>query len=415
MRTKLALLLLLTTAVSCEKSFYSGTPRWMRMQDRARYLSKEESEDDESEDPEEGSDAPAALYVSGLRFPDGAAWRDGDCSGARLVLWKDGKEMLNFPAGHYPEPDRHHIRGGHLWWDDSDGNTTFVYRDGEEMLRYPGDEILRGLLVVDGHIHTLGQRAGNGGFSYRVDGEEVFSHPSAQVLGSFDDREWEGGALMLDGDEVCYCYTLPVRLGNEVSAEFFVMRGGQLFRKFPAGTAEKIFDIRVLDGSIYRSQLSGLGSASLTLFKDDIGQSTGLRDGVTLHLCRLVPSQAGMLIKGYSTRSGKKGYSYWLRNGNGAVQEWDSQLALADLYPNNPDRVAVYLKEGRVQEIWDGQKNVMPLPGRYVLYTSACTALVDGCLYAALSDASGNTHLVLQDGQYRSYSFNGCLTGIRIE
>jgi hypothetical protein len=413
MRAKFALLLLLTAVVSCQKSLFSGTPRWMRMQDRHAYFS--EDGDEEKPEKEEEAEAPAAIYVSGLRFPGGVAWRNGDYTGARLVLWKDGEEVLDLPAGHYPEPDRHRIRDGHLWWDDSDGSTTFVYRDGEEMLHYPGDEILRGLLVVDGHIHTLGQRAGSGGFSYRVDGEEVFSHPSAQVLGSFDDREWEGGALMRYGDEVCYCFTLPVRLGDDISAEYHVMKGEQLLKRFPAGTAEKLFDLRVLDGSIYRSQLSGLKSGSLTLFKDDVGQSLGIKDGVTVHLCRLVPFQTGMLVKGYSTQSGTKSYTYWLRGGNGPMQEWDSPLAVADLYVDNPDRSAIYLEGGRVQEIRDGKKNLTITPGRYLLYTPACTALVDGSLYAALSDANGNSHLVLQDGQFQSYNFNGCLTGIRIE
>ena len=409
MRATSALVLLALAAVSCQKPFFSGTPRWMRTQDRYRYTSALLDSIPAKPDTvkEKEPEAVPSVYVSALRFPDGVAWRDGDLSGAHIVLWKDGEEVLDLPAGHYPEPDRHRIRDGHLWWDDSDGAITYVYQDGVEMLHYQGDEILRGLLVLNGDIHTLGQRAGSNGFSYRVNGQEVFSHPSAQVFGSFDEREWEGGALMQDGGNVYYCYS--------TAQEYRVMQGDKLFRKIPALASGTVFDIRVWGGSVFRSEQRGPGGSSLVLVRDDETVSLGLREEETVHLCQLVPSGNEMLVKGYSTRPGSSGYSYWFRGRMGAVQLLESDLPLADLYPDNPGGIAVYLEKGRVNRIWDGKQYLNIWPGRYILYTQACTAVYKGTLYAALSDAGGNYHLFLQGDQPTTFSFNGCFTGVRIE
>lgn len=410
MRVTNALVLLVLAAVSCQKPFFTGTPRWMRTTDR--YLYHSAGGDSIPERPEPLPPGPApepepCVYMSALRFPEGMPWRDGERSGAHIVLWKDGEEVLDLPVEHYPEPDRHRIRGGYLWWDDSDGASTFVYRNGKEVFRYEGDEILRGLLEVNGKIHTLGQRAGRGGFSYRINGTEVFSHPSAQILGSFDERAWEGGALMLDGDGVYYCFSTPF--------EYRVMKGNELVQRILADEVGKVFDIRVWGGSVYRTQQQGGVGSTLVMMRDQTVIPLGLTEYDQVHLGRLVPFGNQMLVKGYSTRSGNDEYQYWFRGQNGVVQQQDSDLPLADIYPDNPEGVAVYLDGGRVNRIWDGRQILNIWPGRYTLYTPACTTLYKGTLYAVLSDAGGNSHLLLKGDQATTFTFNGCFTGIRIE
>ncbi len=404
--------LLAAVAFSCQKPFYSGTPRWMRMQDRYQYFTEAPEADPQGQ---EETPAPPAVYVSALCFPDGTPWREGDLSGAHIVLWKDGEQVLEVPAGHYPEPDRHRVREGHLWWDDSDGANTFVYRDDELLLCYPGDEILRGLLYRDGVVYTLGQRSGGSGFSFRMNGREVFSHSSAKVLGSFDGREWEGGALMWDGEAPCYSYALPI-LGEKAGRwEYHVMQGEQLLRRIPAGETETVFDIRVWNGSVYRSEQRNAGGSSLVFVKDDQVLSLGIGEQETVHLCRLVPWEGEMLVAGFSTRSNRSGYSYWFRGEKGVVRQLESAFPLAGLYPDNPGQAAISLEEGRVKTVWNGKRLVDIPPGEYILYTPACSVLQDGVLYAALSQASGNSHLLLQGDQLQPFSFNGCFTGIWIE
>lgn len=413
MRATSALVLLLLAAVSCQKNLFSGTPRWMRMQDRYKYMSA--SHPDNPDPPDDDPKGGPSVYVSALRFPEGTPWRSGDLSGAHLVLWKNGKEILDVPAGHYPEPDRHRIRDGHLWWDDSDGGSTRLYQDQDVMLSYEGDEILRGLLDVDGDLHTLGQRAGGGGISYRINGSLVFSHPSAQLPGSFDDQEWEGGALMRDGEDVYYYYALPVKNQGETLWEYHVMQGDQEIRKILAGEARTVFDIRVWGGNVYRSELRGSGGTSLAMVRGEKIILLGLGEEEKAHLCRLVPSGGEMLVKGYSTRSGSNGYSYWLRGKDGPVQQLESLLPLAAQYPDNPENAAIYLEGNRVKDIWNGKRHLNIIQGRYVLYTPACSALYEGTLYAALSDNYGSSHLLVQGDQVTTYTFNGCFTGIRIE
>lgn len=406
MRATSALVLLVLAAVSCQKPLFTGTPRWMRTTDRYFYHSGD-SIPERPDGPLPESAPEPSVYISALRFPEGTAWRDGERSGAHLVLWKDGKEVLDLPVEHYPEPDRHRIRGGGLWWDDSDGVSTYVYRNGKEVFHYDGDEILRGLLEVDGKIHTLGQRAGRGGFSYRIDGKEVFSHPSAQILGSFDERAWEGGALMQDGDSVYYCYS--------TAYEYRVMQGKKPVQILSAEEEGKLFDIRVWGGSVYWTRQRSTGGNSLVLVQDYTVNPLGLDEYDQVHLCRLVPIGSQMLVKGYCIRSGSDDYQYWFRSPSGVEQLLESDLPLADLYPDNPEGAAVYLDGGRVNRIWNGKQILDIQPGRYTLYTPACTTLYKGILYAVLSDAGGSSHLLLKGDQVTTFSFNGCFTGIRIE
>ncbi len=404
--------LLLLAAFSCQKPLFPGTPRWMRMQDRYKYLEA----DGPSAPDSAGSplDHRPVVYMTALRFPEGVDWRNGEREGARLVLWKDGEEVLDLPGGHYPEPDRHRVRGGHLWQDDSDGSVTRIFLDGEEILQYEGDEILRGLLLEGEDLHTLGQRVGGEGFSYRINGEEVYSHPLGRISGTFEDREWEGGALMQDGDGVYYSCALPIRKENAVSWEHRLMKGDELVLKITETEAKTVFDIRVWNGSVYRSEQRGDNSGSFMLVKDQLAHALGSGlEGQTVHLCRLVPDGKQMLVKGYSSKNSL--YSYWFRGTDGPSGEIRSSFLLADLYLDNPLLAAISLDKGLVRNIYDGEKN-LNLPARkYALRTKACSAYKDGVLYAVLTDMSGDGHLLLKGDEFETFTFNGCFTGIWIE
>lgn len=409
--------LLLLGAFSCQKPLFTQTPRWMRMQDRYAHMQADSGQAGSGQQPQEGpEEKKPSVYVTALRFPEGVDWRSGSLEGARIVLWKDGEEVLDVPGGHYPEPDRHRVRDGHLWQDDSDGRTTRILRDGEELVRYDGDEILRGMLLVEDDIHTLGQRAGSAGFSYRINGREVYAHPQARVPGSFQDREWEGGALMQDGDgAVYYCCALPIRKSDSVSWEYRLMQGDRVALSIAETEAETVFDIRVWKGSVYRSEQRSADARSLVMVRDSRAYSLTVPPGETVHLCRLVPQGEQMLVKGYSVAAGKKAYTYWMQGESGVLQQCSSEWQLAGLYTDNPLQAAVYLNKGKVQRIWNGEKNVLVIPGRYTLRTQACTAYKDGVLYAALSDYVEDTHLVLRGDVLESVRFNGCFTGIWIE
>ncbi|MBR1570292.1 MAG: hypothetical protein IJ823_02830 [Bacteroidales bacterium] len=414
---KLGIPLLILLAVSCQKPLFPGTPRWTRMQNRAYYKVPSDSAAPpaEPEEPESPAEKKPVVWLTAFQFPDGIRWRDGDLTGARIVVWKDSVQVLEVPAGHYPEPDRHRILDGHLWQDDSDGSETFLYRDGELMLRYGGDEVLRGILFDRGRIHTLGQRAGRSGFSFRTDGEEVFSHPSASVTGSMDDREWPGGALTQAGDSIYYSYRIPVRKENSLGWEYHVMQKDREVKMIPEGTAETVFDIRCYGGSLYRSEQRGTGGNTLVLVKDDNAFSLGISPGETVHLCKLVPSEGHILVKGYSTGTSVSKYTYWLRGKEGPGEQLPSNYLLADFYPDGSGTGYISLRDGKVQDIWTQGQFLKVVPRRYFLSTKACSAVHGGLLYAALSDLTGNTHLLLKGTEFVTFKFNGYFTGVWIE
>ena len=134
-------------------------------------------------------------------------------SGSEAVLYADGKVIARAPAD--PDPERHRARQGHLWTDRIDGKETVIFRDGEELFRFPGEELLRGFLIKDGKVHTLGQRPGNGGICYRIDGREVFSAPAGRIVGSASSPHWDAGAFSADSSGIYYAYGIPfVHSGN---------------------------------------------------------------------------------------------------------------------------------------------------------------------------------------------------------
>jgi len=176
-----------------------------------------------------------------------------------------------------------------------------------------------------------------------------------------------------------------------------------------------LYDIRVYRGSVFRSEQRGADGRTLVLVKDDTAYSLNIGDDETVHLCRLLPSDGEMLVKGYSTSSYKTGYHYWLRGRNGIQQQWVGLFQLADLYLGNTDRSAVFLDGGKVRDIWFGNRYQQLTAGRYALYSKACTDFEDGTLYVALTDVYGKGNLLVSGDRQIPFPFNGCFTGVRVE
>jgi hypothetical protein len=55
-----------------------------------------------------------------------------------------------------------------------------------------------GFLIKDGKTHTLGQRPGNGGICYRIDGGEVFSAPAGRIVGSASSPHWKEALRLMN-------------------------------------------------------------------------------------------------------------------------------------------------------------------------------------------------------------------------
>ncbi len=391
--------LLAAFAAACSEPLFDTVPHSVRHDGRPGVETP--SAEKHAEEPEE-PEGPT-VYATALSFPAWAAWKDGDQRSPRVILFRNGQQVMSVPSS--ADPERHRYREDHLWTDRSDGEETVLYRDGEVFFRFPGEELFRGFSARGDTVHTLGQRQGREGFSYRMNGEELFSSPVGTLLGSPYDREWEGGAF---SEDLCYSYGIPVWQGDQLQWEYRVMRGSHTEKIVPADASRTVFDIRHYRGVTYRSELRSGGMLSLVADETLRQVSTGGEP----HLCKLVPLHGEMFIKGYS---GSQPAEYWIRGPGGVVASETSAYRFYDLYTDGEEKYAVSLtSDGLVRSIWTAQGNLDIPPGTYRLATPLCCDFREGVFAAALSNAVSDEHILVAGSRRDTVCFNGYFTSLQI-
>jgi len=414
MRRLIGILACFLALAACQKPLFDPTPRWMRMQDRFTHFPH--APEEETPDSLTLQLSSPGVFAVAVRFPEWADWREGDYRGAEAVLFKDSTELLSFPFRGDPAPDRICLLDGALWIDQTlEGRQTAVLRNGEMYLRYDGEEVLKGLLPLNGHLHTLGQRAGGKGLCYRIDGVAVFSSPVGNILGSREDREWPGGALAADSSGVYYSYSIPVQKGEETQHEYRIMRGAELVQTLAAGLAHTVFDIRPFNGVLYRSECRTPYSWSLCLVMADTPISMNVGEGESVSRCRLVPYEGEMVMKGYSTGLGGGKYTCWVRDHHGLRLTASSNNPVADLFMYQGSSAYITLDEGRVYQVFVGGVNTQAKPHTYLLKSARCAVFQKGTLAMALSHATGTEHRLWVNGKIIPLTFNGYFAAIQIQ
>ena len=385
---------------ACQNTLYNPFPSSLRSRS-SQAVRKEVQEDSAAARP-----GMPDIYVTALSYPDWADWRAGDERGAQVLLFKNGKRVASVPgSGGF---ERHRFREGHLWTDRTDGAETILYCDGEEVFRFEGEELFLGFCISDGRIHTLGQRPDGRGFSYRLDGRELYTSPTGTLMGSPSDREWSGGAF---SEELHYVYGLPVGSTDGQLWEYHVMKEVQPVKTLPAGSAEAVFDLRYWQGHLYRSERRTGGSYCLV--KDDTYQALPLDPPV--HLCKLAPYGDEMLVKGYNISLQMPYYHFWLRGAGGQRFEGSASARIQDLYVCDGDAVMVTLDdEGRVNGIKKDGEWMAVKASAYALATPLCCDYRQGVFAAALSSAEGTEHLLIMGDDSERILFNGYFTSLQI-
>jgi len=345
-----------------------------------------------------------SVYATAIHFRDSVNWRKDSLGQADLLFFKDGERVLQVPVSSPPDPERHRIWDGHLWSDTTDGHETVVLCDGKEVFRFDGEEHLRGFLLLDGDVHTLGQHPGKGGFCYRINGKAVFDSPKGSVLGSPSAPEWRGGALILDGKEVFYCYS---------DGDYHVMRGGEPFKTLSVGALDALLDIRVHHQTVHRIEKRGASLYWIAGKKETyLNVSTP-----SVVSCQLVPYGDTLAVKG-RTLSGGTTCLYWfydpssrtvrpLANGQSA---WGQCVLMKENWA-----FADIDSEGRVLQVKQGRDNPSVPSGEYQLATPLDLFVSEKYYGVALTHISGKNHLVQSHLGRQSYTFNGYFTSVRIE
>lgn len=387
--------------LSCsEKPLLDSMPRWYSRSPRSYAASPPGADSSAWNTP-----GKQGVYAAALCFPEWANWREGDFRGAEAVLFRDSVEVARCAMGTLPDPDRVRIIDGHLWTSISGNGETAVFCDGRHRLTFPGEELLKGLLIRGDTILTLGQRPGGAGLCYRENGKEVFSSGAGTILGT----------LYRDDGGTCFAWGITIRSGDAATTEYHIMRGADEIGIVNPNKDGAIYDIRVRDGTVYRSERRGESPSSLCLVIGDSCHSMNVGAQEDIHLCRLLDQGGEMMIKGYSLMPGN--ILHWVRTREGLRHLVTSTMGVPDIYPDG-DNLA-YLttgREGRVTKaIVCGEEIPATEEGLYLkIRSSACADFRGGVFAAALSDTSGRQHRIFLDGELIPLEFNGYFTSLNI-
>ena len=348
------------------------------------------------------------VYLTAVRFPDGFAWQEDTCAvdgEVRIDLYRDGEILRSFPAGASVHPDMHRYVGGHLYMDWSTDAETVVSRDGAELFRFPGREAVRGFLVREDGVHTLGQDRDGEGFSYRIDGHVVYRSETGAVLGGMDAPGAPGGALTEWGGDVYYAYSLPAGSGKE----FHVMQNSERYRSFPA--SEGTLDVLFTGGKVARLRTTARSGLFLELDGKETRLGTG--GGEVRLWSRLIPWEDDVAALVCTRSAGAK--RYYLKTALGQSFAPPAGETVADALAAGK-RLGWTVTDGRgdlLRVRWSDGGATEGTGG--FLVSGRCALVRDGRLLLALTGRDGASNRFQEDGVHTDIPFNGYFTSVTVE
>ena len=347
------------------------------------------------------------IYLTAVRFPDGYAWDLDTCTVDGEVwidLYRDGDRVRSLPAGASIHQDMHRYKGGHLYLDWSTDTETVVSRDGAELFRFEGREAVRGFLVREDGVHTLGQDRDGNGFTYRIDGRIVYRSETGAVLGGTNTPGAPGGAFTECGDDVFYACCLFSDRGKE----YHVMRNAERYLSFPASEGTR--DVLVTDGTVSRVR-----SKPRSLVLEVNGKETRLvlSGGESCLWSRLVSWEDDVLALVCAQRSGGK--RYFLQSAGGKTFTPVAGETVSDVLSDG-ERMGWTVTDARGDLLrfrW-GDGRVTEGTGGF-LASGGCALLRDGRLFLALTGRDGAPNRLQEDGIHTDFPFNGYFTSVTVE
>ena len=347
------------------------------------------------------------VYLTAVRFPDGYAWDLDTCAvdGAVWIdLYRDGQKVRSIPAGPSIHADMHRCLHGHLYADYSTETETVVSRDGAELFRFEGREALRGFLVREDGVHTLGQDRDGNGFTYRVDGRTVFRSETGTVLGSPDAPGASGGALTEYGEDVWYACRLTSDRGNE----YQVMRNAERHLTFPVTNGTR--EILIADGKVSRVMIK---PRDLVLEVDGKETSLGIGGTESCLWCRLASWDNDVLA--LVCASGRNGKRYFLQSAGGKKITTMSGETVSDLLCDGK-RAGWTVTDGKgglLRVRWSDGSVTEGTGG--TLVSGRCALVRNGHLYLALTGRNGAPNRFQEDDTHTDIPFNGYFTSVTVE
>ena len=399
MRKLIGTLGLALLAAACIRDpLFPGTPRSSHEPGAGR---RTDSTGTDTRPPEEH------VWLTAVRFPDGFAWDLDTCAVDGEVwidLYRDGEKVRSQPAGASVHPDMHRYTGGHLYTDWSTDTETVLSRDGAELFRFEGREAIRGFLVREDGIHTLGQDRDGNGFTYRIDGRTLYRSETGAVLGGPDAPGAAGGALTEFGEDVFYVCCLPSERGKE----YHVMRNAERYQSFP--TSEWTLDVLFSGGKVARVLSK---PRSLVLEVDGKETRLPLNGREVCLWSRLAAWEEDVVALVCAQAAGAK--RFFLQTAGGKSFTPFSGETVSDVLSDG-ERMGWTVTDGRgdlLRVRWsDG--GVTEGTGGF-LVSGRCALLRGGRLFLALTGRDGAPNRLQEDGVHTDFPFNGYFTSVTVE
>ena len=350
------------------------------------------------------------VLACGVAFPEGYEWRKDTAMGAvpsRLVLYRDSSVVLSLPTGKAqhlnPFPDSHHLAGGHVYSEYTEGGHTWISRDGEPLFDYGGSEYLKGLAVRDGSVFSLGCEPATGDATLRKDGQPLLRISGGSVFGGFGDGV---PALYEDSGQVCFAYSE----GGVVH----LARDGVVSKvSLPAG-ASAVEDFRIAGGepcAVYEN--GGYVCCSYSGKEFKIMRAPYSRKD--FHVVEFGP---GAAVTGRFASGRTSFYSVCLRPWNSEAWSFPSGV---NFLAEGPGGVPLGIVKNpfSVREAIPGRtaggRTLYSFDGGFLI-SGGAAAVLGGHVYAGLTSTDGESPFLVKDGsKLREYPFNGFICGIEAE
>ncbi len=348
--------------------------------------------------PENGADSSRSgslkrdtvYMVSAVSFPDSYDWQRDTAFGAvtcNLELYEGATRVLSLPAGPSKRisaaPDRHHIIDGKLYSDYCDRSGTTVKCNGETIGEWEEQEIITGILPLDGTVYTLGRSSSGSGFSYRRDGRIIIQSETAVPLGGFGmDTYGPTGALYLDKGRICFSY-------RDGDGAYLVKDGDTM--QLAQETDAVYFDAKSLDGIpsvLFKQDVFTVLLYDGYYVNVDFGGTLDWLDG-TIFMHRGEPAITG-------------------RVGTGAPGASTLGVGLDGDYTNlGSDTGYVYFEE----DTWYPLK----VPADNFFFKRDCAARISGDFAMALTPKDGSFPFLTVAGDTLEYKLHGFLSGLAVD
>ena len=363
--------------------------------------------------PDPGSDTTAHLYLCAVEYPKGYDWvKDTAYSTvqASLRLFRDGECIVSVPTGGAyqisTDPDTHWILDGHLITTFTDGSRTWVKRDGADLLCFDGAEDIKGLLLKDGILWTLGQKLRGQGFSLRADGTSVSENAQGTLIGT----------LYEDDGALCFAYGMTTKNGSYTIRRYLVSADG-VEKEVPVPSdAVAVYDIRRRGGITYATYLQR-GNLTRPVISTDSENNQLLTSGTNTdhpEWCEILPiGESDVSVKGLLVfKSGSRRYQLWSRTGILIV--YTSNTLIHDFYADEKGNIAAVGYDETAAEtvlfLPPSGRSRVGLGRKYRFITSRAACLADGKFHAGLTGEEGD--LLWSDGRTAEMQINGPVTGL---